>query len=77
MKTIFLLAVALLIFGYGWVLAIDQDRAWKWHEKRMRGRGLSTDALERTEEWEVNMAWGGVISMGLGVLILLIALCNA
>jgi hypothetical protein len=77
MKTIFLLAVALFLLGFGWVLAIDQNRAWRWHEKGARHKGLSTDSLERTDERELGMAWRGFFFMALGVLTLMAALCNA
>jgi hypothetical protein len=77
METILQLAAAMLFFGFGWVLAIDQDRAWDWHLASMRRKGLSADQLQRTSEWEFDMAWRGYIFMGMGVLILLVALCNA
>ncbi len=77
MYTIFRLAAAVLIFGFGWIMAIDQDRVWEWHEKGARYKGLSTDSLERTEEWELGMALRGFFFMGLGVLLLFITLCNA
>jgi hypothetical protein len=58
----------LLFFGMGCVEAFDQDRAWRWHERSARYKGLSADSLERTVEWEVSTALLGLIAMGIGML---------
>ena len=73
MKTFFILTVA-VSFVYGWVLVIDQDRLWKWHEKRARAAGFSTDLLRRTPEWEISNKRAGFLFWGLGVITLLLAL---
>ena len=71
------LAGAIMFVWFGWVLAIDQDRAWRWHEASARRKGFSNKYLERTSEWETDMAWRGWVFMGMGVLGVMVALCSA
>lgn len=66
------------LFYLGWVLVVDQDKAWEWQLQKNEKRGISES--RRSYEWESTTRSQGIMFIGLGIFVLLcsiIMLSNA
>jgi hypothetical protein len=72
MNTVFLLIIVAILIGYGCVNLFLRDMAWGMQERSNRMRGIVDS--EPTPTWDTQRMITGVISIGVGIVLLVMAL---
>jgi hypothetical protein len=67
------LILAMVAFWFGAIYLFDKGRAWEWHVRREKRRGIEVTPEERTPEWERRQTYYGVAAVVMGILFLVYA----